>query len=93
METFGLEVALTYQNLEIFNQDLSLLILNDIKLRSTVFNQTVQNETRSNENKYVKRNVPIGGVYSELWACEIVVILSYKIDSDPVDDGKPLCVS
>lgn len=34
METFGLEVALTYQNLKIFNHDLSLLLLNDIKFFS-----------------------------------------------------------
>lgn len=39
-------------------------------------------------------DVTTGGVYSELWAWEIVVILSYKMDSvepmPPLDDENPL---
>lgn len=43
--------------------------------------------------KYVCYLPPIVGVYSGLWACDIVVMLSYRIESEADDTGKALWVS
>lgn len=67
------------------------------------FNKKYKNEKQTNKQKggilsgERRINLPsdetTGGVYNELWACEIVVMPSYKIDSvepTPFDVEKPL---